>query len=279
MRKVLPSAVAASTAAACAVLILPLAVSVAHAATALPNDVDGDGCADVVVRAQDQVVVLSGRADLSQADDPSVSAFLATPSPGDTVQALESADIDGDGHLDLVVSSSRQGEDEAGDVSVFPGSADGLTTRPLNEPLTLEDSTAVIAAGDVNGDGYADIVLGDTTVETADGGADAGGVGVLYGGPDWLDGREQSLTQDSPDVAGVSEAGDEMGAEVTLIDVNGDGYRDLVAGVPRENAGNGAVTLLYATADGLTGQGSLTFGGATLGLDGTEAEFGRGLSR
>ncbi|WDZ93560.1 FG-GAP-like repeat-containing protein [Nocardiopsis sp. HUAS JQ3] len=292
------------------------------------GDLDGDGYADAAISAQDHVVVLSGRADLSEADDPSVSAFLAAPSPGDTVQALEAADIDGDGHLDLVVSSSRQGEDEAGDVSVFSGSADGLTPRLLNEPLTLEDSTAVIASGDVNGDGYADvvavpgnghttrilagsaqgltgggttaeeelgsdsvavgdidndgyadIVLGDTTVETADGGADAGGVGVLYGGPEWLDGREQSLTQDSPDVAGVSEAGDEMGAQVTLIDVNGDGYRDLVAGVPGENDGNGAITLLYATADGFTGQGSLTFGGATLGLDGTEAEFGRGLSR
>ncbi|WP_160313074.1 FG-GAP and VCBS repeat-containing protein [Nocardiopsis sp. RV163] len=292
------------------------------------GDLDGDGYADVVISARDHVVVLSGRADLSEADDPSVSAFLAAPSPGDTVQALEVADIDGDGHLDLVVSSSRQGEDGAGDVSVFSGSADGLTTRPLNEPLTLEDSTAVIASGDVNADGYADvvavpgnghttqvlagsaaglteqgaeldeewgsdsvavgdidndgyadIVLGDVTVQASDGGADAGGVDMLYGGPDWLDGREQSLTQDSPDVAGVSEAGDEMGAEVTLIDVNGDGYRDLVAGVPGENDGNGAVTLLYATADGLTGQGSLTFGGATLGLDGTEAEFGRGLSR
>ncbi|MFC9086586.1 FG-GAP repeat protein [Nocardiopsis dassonvillei] len=66
---------------------------------------------------------------------------------------------------------------------------------------------------------------------------------------------------------------------MTLIDVNGDGHRDLVAGAPGENTGNGAITLLYATADGLTGQGSLTFGGATPGLDGTEAEFGRGLSR
>ncbi|PDP87833.1 hypothetical protein CQJ94_09925 [Glycomyces fuscus] len=121
--------------------------------------------------------------------------------------------------------------------------------------------------------------MGDTTVQAADGGADEGGMDVLYGGPNWLDGREQSLTQDSPDVAGVSEAGDEMGAEVTLIDVNGDGHRDLVAGVPGENTGNGAITLLYATADGLTGQGSLTFGGATLRLDGTSAEFGRGLSR
>ncbi|MFD3684139.1 FG-GAP repeat protein [Nocardiopsis sp. NPDC058631] len=117
------------------------------------------------------------------------------------------------------------------------------------------------------------------TVQASGGGADAGGVGVLYGGPEWLDGREQSLTQDSENVAGVSEAGDEMGAEVTLIDVNGDGYLDLVAGVPGENEGSGAITLLYASGGGVSGVGSLTFGGATLGLEGSGAEFGRGLSR
>lgn len=49
-------------------------------------------------------------------------------------------------------------------------------------------------------------MLGDATVESAGGGRTQVGC-VLYGGPDWLGGREQSLTQGSPDVAGDSEAG------------------------------------------------------------------------
>lgn len=40
-----------------------------------------------------------------------------------------------------------------------------------------------------------------------------------------------------------------------------------------------SMMLAVAVWTGLTGPGSLTFGGATLGLAGTEAEFGRGLSR
>jgi hypothetical protein len=211
--------------ASCVALVVPLSVDAAQASTALPSGVDGDGYADLLVGAPEGVggkgvrggyvaVVPGGPGGVdtgagSQVDQDS-AGVPGAPEAGDRFgEVLRSADVDGDGHLDLAVSSSRQGEDEAGDVSVFSGSAEGLTPRPLNEPLTLEDSTEVIAAGDVNGDGYADVM----------------------------------------------------------------------AGVPGENTGNGAITLFYATADGLSGQGSLTFGGATLGLDGTSAEFGRGLSR
>lgn len=115
-------------------------------------------------------------------------------------------------------------------------------------------------------------------VPDPDGGADAGGVDVLYGGPDWLDGREQTFVQGSDGVAGTSEAGDRMGAAVTLVDLNDDGLLDLVAGVPGENEGNGAITVLYADSEGLSGQDSQTFGGATMGIDGSGAEFGHDLS-
>ena len=75
----------------------------------------------------------------------------------------------------------------------------------------------------------------------------------------------------------MSGAGDRMGADVSLIDLDGDGSLDLVAGVPGENDGNGAVTIIYNSSDGLSGEGSQTFGGATMGLNGTEAEFGAAL--
>jgi hypothetical protein len=45
----------------------------------------------------------------------------------------------------------------------------------------------------------------------------------------------QFWDQDSPDIQGVSEAGDEFGASLFATDFNGDGYTDLVIGAPRED--------------------------------------------
>ncbi|WP_307851216.1 VCBS repeat-containing protein [Nocardiopsis sp. MG754419] len=292
------------------------------------GDIDGDGYEDVAISNGDHVTVLWGRSGLNGGgDDPSVSSFFATTSVDDEVSALELADVTGNGHLDLVTVSDHERAGDGGELLLFPGNARGLSTEAANEPISLTGQGAQVAAGDINddgyadvvithadgdaarilegsqqgltgqgltldsdlgsdsvavgdidGDGYADIVLGDTTVQDPDGGADAGGVDVLYGGPDWVDGREQSFVQGSDGVAGASEAGDRMGAAVTLVDLNGDDLLDLVVGVPGENDGNGAITILYADAEGLSGVGSQTFGGSPMGLDGSGAEFGHDLS-
>ncbi|KIH96911.1 hypothetical protein LP52_21800 [Streptomonospora alba] len=309
-----------------------------HFGTALATaDFDDDGLADVAVGAQNQVTVLWGREDLDESpSDPPTTVFNAAPAPADGVQALAAADIDGDTHPDLAVSSARDGEAPGGDLQVFTGAdlkastarAGSITTpRPLNEPITLPEDTSDIAAGDIDADGHAEVAavfddhagrvfdgtaaglgapgteldaeLGSSSVALgdidADGHADiavgdaarasgadeanAGGVDIVYGGPDGPTGRRQSFQQSSPGVAGAGEAGDRMGAEVALLDLTGYGHRDLVAGTPGENGGDGSIVVLYAADDGLSADGSQNFGSGTLGMDGSDAEFGRGLPR
>jgi len=57
-------------------------------------------------------------------------------------------------------------------------------------------------------------------------------------------------TQDSPGIDDSSEVGDLFGDSLSTADFNGDGYSDLVVGVPGEN-GSGAAHIIYGSASGL----------------------------
>jgi FG-GAP repeat len=115
-----------------------------------------------------------------------------------------------------------------------------------------EDPTATrhsAAAGDINGDGYTDLVTGNPGDQDG-----AGSVTVRYGHGNAF-GAPVTLTQDSPGVPGVNEAGDQFGAAVSVGDVTGDGKAEVAVGAPGENVegvpGTGAVTLLTGGAKGV----------------------------
>ena len=119
-------------------------------------------------------------------------------------------------------------------------------------------------AGDVNGDGHAEVVISDRNR------ANAGTVHVLYGQPSGLVANaqgtasdDQHLHQDSPGVPGVSEADDEFGSSTVFGDFNGDSCADLAVGVPAENGYRGRVVVFYGSTGGLrtTGIQSLSENG------------------
>ena len=119
---------------------------------------------------------------------------------------------------------------------------------------------------DFNGDGYADVAMGDYGEDVVSGvdQPNAGAVNVLYGSPCGIQasvcesfGRaDQFLTQDftTHDQGDTPEGGDRFGRSLATGDFNGDSYADLAISADMEDVTNmdaGVVHVVYGTSSGL----------------------------
>jgi hypothetical protein len=208
-------------------------------------------------------------------------AAVASPAPRGLAQSRQAAqpdvsvraDFDNDGFSDLAVGAPTESlgtSSQAGAVTVLYATASGLTGS--GSQLFTQDTPGVpgavepgdqfgaaLATGDFNHDGVADLAAG-ASLEDADTTRDAGAVTVLYGSASGLTTRgSQLFTQ----VAGAVEQGDRFGSALATGDLDRDGFADLVAGAPLEDAGTavdaGAVSVLYGSAGGLTTSGGQLF--------------------
>jgi hypothetical protein len=80
-----------------------------------------------------------------------------------------------------------------------------------------------------------------------------------------------TLDQASPEIPGRSEAGDQFGAQVAALDVNGDGRKDLVIGSPGEDRYRGVLTVVELRGIFYTRRGVRSYSLASIG------QGGRGL--
>jgi hypothetical protein len=195
-----------------------------------------------------------------------------------TIDSARAADYTGDGVDDLVVAvpyESIGGVSECGGVEVTRGSASGLTSSgdaflhqgTTGVPSNNEDGEHfgyALGAGDVDGDGLDDLVVGGP--HDVVGFIDAGAVWRLELGDITTSLRvttAQRLTQETPGVSGVAESGDQFGAAVAVADFDGDGYDDVVVGIPGEDVGTifdaGAITFVRGSSTGLTASGQIYY--------------------
>jgi hypothetical protein len=197
--------------------------------------------------------------------------------------SVTAGDLDRDGVADTVAVSGRMGGHTGGLVLV-----NAETFAGSSHPFSRGDAL-VAAVGDVNGDGYGDIVAGDPD-EPAQRGVDGetgGRILIWYGSASGVptDAVPVTLSQDSPGVPGAGEAGDEFGGSVVVADFNRDGVGDIVVGSPGEKlgtvAGAGMVTFIPGTRSGVPGANSASYSQETSGVPGSsefDDAFGTTLS-
>ncbi len=125
-----------------------------------------------------------------------------------------------------------------------------------------------LAAGDFDGDGFADLAIGvpgeDFAIPPDGFRTDAGSLTVLYGTRDGLaSGRAQVWSQANLLLQGSPEDGDEWATTLATGDFDGDGYDDLAIGAPYHDDGaeerTGEIQILYGSASGLGSSGNQSF--------------------
>ncbi|MFI6855725.1 FG-GAP repeat domain-containing protein [Streptomyces sp. NPDC050416] len=239
-------------------------------------DFDGDGKKDLAVgTGSSHAYVIRG--GFTKTGTTGTAKRVNTPETAYSVDAMDAGDTNADGRSDLVLTYRvHLDSDESGSWSkgvAYLGSPTGPDTsvpRPLNGGTSL-------ALGDIDGDGYDEIALGNVFSKEDDHSGSLGGQVVVIrgsaGGPVNGDAPMAELTQASEGVPGVDEANDGFGGSVSIGDANGDGYGDLAIGVVFEDVGtledSGATTLMYGSASGVSRTGGRTLTQATAGVPGT----------
>ncbi|MBA3745478.1 FG-GAP and VCBS repeat-containing protein [Sporichthya sp.] len=256
------------------------------------GDFNGDRCADVAVGAPGEnettgaVTVLYG----SPIGLLTTGALLLTqnsPKLPDTAEpndrfgaALTAGDFDGDGRADLAVGAPGETLGRgfgAGTVAVLWGAPAGLGAG--RAPSELRPGAGVVGGKAENGDAFgAALAAGDITGDKRDelivgapGENGSGSIQVFPGGAAGFTKAGPAYDRSTGGIAGKPAFGDAFGAAVAAGDFNGDGKADVAAGIPGSNRSRGAVAVLYAGTDGLTGTGAQQWVQGVGGLVGVPA--------
>ena len=211
---------------------------------ATAGDLNGDSRPDLLVGE-------TGRVDVAQGTGGTLIISQTLPYVQANTIVVTAGDVNGDGMSDVLVGDRNytNGEANEGRLLVHQGAGDGPSTSPnWSVTQSVIDNPnlgwSVASAGDVNGDGYDDVLVGEPTWYnfTVGGSFNNGLVQLFYGHATGL--------SPSYDWFFYGANGDQLGISVAGADVNGDGYSDVIAGGHTAGGNTGQVRVWYGSSTG-----------------------------
>ena len=251
------------------------------------GDINGDGLDDLIIGAYGATgssgansgasYVVFGKTDggpivqLSMLDSDAgfvINGAIAGDRSGDSVSGA--GDVNGDGFDDIIIgafAANPNGNDSGASYVVFgksdgasvelsdiddPGNNNGFVLNGANS--NDRSGISVSAAGDVNGDGLDDIIIGANRANPN--GGDSGSSYVVFGKTSGaiVQLRDIGGTDNDGFLINGADAGDRSGISVSGAgDINGDGLDDLIVGAynaDTNDINSGASYLVFGKSDG-----------------------------
>lgn len=245
------------------------------------GDVNGDGFGDLAVRGMSsergsnapplEVVLLFHGSKVGLSSAPS-AVLRAEQDNSNFAAPFESAgDVNGDGYDDFCIGAyTYSGRyHRGGKVYLYLGSPEGLGSTPvwtsvyplkvtpgIDDEKNQHFGLGLGPAGDVNGDGYADVIIG---AAFASHGEINEGVAFLYLG------SKQGLSRAPAWHTESNQPHAMFGYSVARLgDLNGDGCSEVIVGAPQAEHGQkdeGAAVVFYGSKKGLSKHAAWTFDG------------------
>ncbi len=233
------------------------------------GDFNGDGYSDMAVAAPDddlgaEAISNAGSVFVFRGSEGGLLPTAArlhqglgsipdTPEPGDRWgSSLDVADFDADGLSDLVIANHSESIDvgdrtvkRAGLVTVIYGERGDKGIHAQNQrtlSFSLSDVAGDVgtdsgfgydtAAADFNGDGFSDLAIGSPFQDSQAGLTDVGAVYIVNGGPEGISVASTVEILPSEFKATAPSNGAQIGWSLSNGDFDGNGYVDLVIGMP-----------------------------------------------
>ena len=262
--------------------------------TLAAGDITGDGKDDLAIGVPNEslgsatatggVIVLKGSSTGIVTTtgalwlDQNVSGIPGSSESGDGFGwSLAIGKVNKDAYGDLLIGTPFENLNDDGDgsgmVTQLWGSASGVSltkaTSLTGEQIThavkvtgtyVFDLGFNVSVGDTNKDGYGEVILGVAGAEIDWHFAPGAVVSIVGRSTGLSTTGVKVISQSSSGVAGSAEDEDWFGDSIGVGDVTGDGYADVLVGVPGEDIGSteqaGSMVLLKGSSSGLTGTGS-----------------------
>jgi len=218
------------------------------------GDINGDGFTDAIVGAPytdgdiGRAYVFFGGSAADDVADLTLNGTLGVQHFGLTVS--EAGDVNTDGFDDVIVGAPDPAPDPGRAYVFFGGPLPDETADLVlfGEEVSDGFGASVSKIGDINDDGFDDLIVGAPTKDSPE--IDAGGAYVYFGGP--------SLDANADLILNGEETNDYFGYSVSEAgDANGDGDKDVFVGAPTNEYEAGRAYLYYG-GPGFDGLADLT---------------------